>query len=100
MPDLLPYLQTPAGLITALIVVNAATFTAFGIDKISAEAGRRRIAEGTLLLLALLGGTLGAYSGRAAFRHKTRKQPFSFRLHTIAAVQAAGLAAWAGGWLG
>jgi uncharacterized membrane protein YsdA (DUF1294 family) len=100
MPDLLTYLQTPAGLAAALIVINAGTFALFGIDKNRALAGQWRIAEGTLLLLALLGGTLGAYLGRAGFRHKTRKQPFSALLHTIAAVQAGGLVAWAGGWLG
>ena len=58
------------------------------------------MAESTLLLLALIGGTLGAYAGRAAFRHKTRKQPFYAQLHTIAALQMAGLTAWAGGWIG
>jgi uncharacterized membrane protein YsdA (DUF1294 family) len=100
MPDLLTHLQTPANLAAALIVINAATFVAFGIDKLRAEAGQWRIAEGNLLLLAVLGGTLGAYAGRAAFRHKTRKQPFSALLHTIAAVQAGGLVALAAGWFG
>jgi uncharacterized membrane protein YsdA (DUF1294 family) len=100
MQPLLTYLLTPAGLTTVLIVVNAAAFTAFGFDKLQAEAGRWRVAESTLLLFALLGGTLGAYAGRAAFRHKTRKQPFSAQLHVIAALQAAGLVAWAGGWIG
>jgi uncharacterized membrane protein YsdA (DUF1294 family) len=99
MHSLLATLQTPAGLATALIVINAAAFTTFGFDKLRAEAGQWRVAESTLLLLALLGGTLGAYAGRAAFRHKTRKQPFSARLHTIAALQVAALLAWAGGWL-
>ena len=37
--------------------------------------------------LVLIGGTPGAYAGRALFRHKTRKQPFSARLHTIAVFQ-------------
>ncbi|MBV1690109.1 DUF1294 domain-containing protein [Novosphingobium sp. G106] len=76
-----------------VITLNLLTFVAFSIDKLKAETGRRRIRETTLLLLALLGGTPGAYAGRALFRHKTRKQPFSGRLHTIAAVQLAALAA-------
>jgi uncharacterized membrane protein YsdA (DUF1294 family) len=56
------------------------------------------VQETTLLLLALLGGTAGAYAGRALFRHKTRKQPFSNDLFAIAVLQAAGVGAWIG-WL-
>lgn len=78
---------------TALFALNLFVFVAFGIDKLKAETGRWRIQESTLLLLALLGGTPGAYAGRALFRHKTRKQPFSGRLHAIAAVQLVALAA-------
>ena len=44
-------------------------------------------------LLALLGGSPGAYAGRVLFRHKTRKQPFCRQLHAIAMVQVLGLAA-------
>ena len=71
----------------ALIALNFLTFAAFGIDKAKAERGKRRTAERTPLLLAFLGGTPGAYAGRAAFRHKTRKESFSRELHTIAALQ-------------
>ena len=81
-------LLTPAPVAAALIAVNFAAFAAFGIDKALAEAGARRISEAALLQLALIGGTPGAYAGRALFRHKTRKQPFSDRLHTIAGLQA------------
>jgi uncharacterized membrane protein YsdA (DUF1294 family) len=79
---------TPANLSTALIALNFATFAAFAIDKSLAENGRRRIAESTLLTLALLGGTPGAYAGRKAFRHKTRKQPFNTQLAAVAVLQA------------
>ncbi len=70
----------------------------FGFDKQHAEAGRWRIAESTLLGMALTGGSLGAYAGRAVFRHKTRKMPFSRRLHQIAIGQAF-TAMVAAGWL-
>ena len=83
-----------------LIAINFAAFAAFGIDKARAEAagprrGKRRTRESDLLSLAFVGGTLGAYSGRALFRHKTRKQPFSTQLHIIAIFQVAALVAWA-----
>lgn len=74
------------------ILVNLAAFAAFGIDKAYAEAGRQRISELTLLTWAFLGGTPGAYAGRALFRHKTRKQPFSSQFHGIAIFQVAALA--------
>lgn len=87
-------------LLTALAAINFIAFAAFGIDKALAEAGRRRISEARLLQLAFLGGTPGAYAGRAAFRHKTRKQPFSARLHTIAVGQVLLAGAGFGWWLG
>ena len=80
-------LLTPANIATALVAVNFIAFAAFGIDKSLAENNRRRIAEATLLKLAFFGGTIGAYTGRALFRHKTRKQPFSSELHGIAILQ-------------
>ena len=76
--------------------MNFVAFAAFGLDKAAAENGRQRIAEATLLRCALLGGTPGAYAGRALFRHKTRKQPFCARLHRIAILQVLALAAWIG----
>ena len=92
--DQLAPLLTPANLFTALIVANFVAFAAFGLDKAAAQAGRRRIAEATLLRWALLGGTPGAYAGRALFRHKTRKQPFCGRLHRIAILQMLAIGAW------
>lgn len=80
-------LATPANIATALIAINFCAFAAFGIDKARAEAGAWRVSESALLNLALIGGTPGAYAGRALFRHKTRKQPFCRQLHTIAALQ-------------
>lgn len=77
----------PGNIAAALVFVNFAAFAAFGIDKSRAERGAWRVREGTLLRLALVGGTAGAYAGRALFRHKTRKQPFSGQLHTIAGLQ-------------
>jgi uncharacterized membrane protein YsdA (DUF1294 family) len=88
---------TPANLSTALIALNFAAFAAFGLDKSFAERGQWRIRESTLLTLAFFGGTIGAYAGRKAFRHKTRKQPFGSQLATIAGLQLAGLV-WLGWW--
>jgi uncharacterized membrane protein YsdA (DUF1294 family) len=92
------HLLTLPNIIAAIAVVNVWTFMLFGLDKIRAEEGSWRISEGTLLLWSFIGGSIGAYAGRAIFRHKTRKQPFSNNLHQIATMQ--GIAtALAGGWL-
>ena len=82
-------------LLAAALAVNGLTFAAFGIDKALASAGRRRIAEARLLLLALIGGSPAAWAGRQLFRHKTRKQPFNRRLLAITTLQVAALAAFA-----
>ncbi|MEW4449238.1 DUF1294 domain-containing protein [Qipengyuania sp. JC766] len=75
-----------------LAVINLIAFSMFGFDKMRAVAGASRTPEVELLSVAALGGTAGAYAGRALFRHKTRKQPFSGRLHTIAILQVAAAA--------
>ena len=92
-------LLTPANFATALIAVNFAAFAAFGIDKAKVEAGAWRVSEDALLWLALMGGTPGAYAGRSAFRHKTRKQPFNSQLVGIAVLQVLGLGGLLGWWL-
>jgi len=84
----------------ALLLLNLLTFAAFGLDKALARAQRRRIPEARLLGLALIGGTPGAYAGRALFRHKTRKQPFSRDLFVIALFQLVAGGAALGWWLG
>lgn len=71
-----------------LVSINLVTIGAFAHDKAAAIEGRRRTREADLLMLALMGGSIGAFWARHHFRHKTRKQPFSSRLAWIAAVQA------------
>ena len=100
LPPPFDAILSPANLATALIVLNFIAFAAFGLDKAAAEAGRQRISEATLLSWAFIGGTPGAYAGRALFRHKTRKQSFSSALHRIAVLQAIALAAMVGWMVG
>lgn len=76
-----------------LAAINGVTWLAFATDKAAAQQRHRRVAESTLLLFALMGGTPAAYGARHSLRHKTRKQPFSAQLHTVAALQAGVMAA-------
>ena len=43
-----------------LIVINVLTFVVYGIDKWKAKNGNWRISEATLLILAVIGGSIGA----------------------------------------
>lgn len=70
-----------------LVLVNAMTVERFWFDKRGACAREWRVPESTLLGLALIGGTPGAFAARHLFRHKTRKQPFVTTLYLIAAIQ-------------
>lgn len=60
-----------------LSVINIVAFAAYGIDKHKAVRGKFRISERTLLLLAAVGGSVGAYAAMRIFRHKTLKKCFS-----------------------
>ena len=77
-----------------LLAVNLAAFAAMGLDKSSAIRGVERIPERTLLTLAAVGGSFGAVAAQQVFRHKTRKQPFTSRLHA-AGITSLALAAFA-----
>ena len=94
----LPTLLTLTNALGLFALVNLWTFLLFGLDKIRARAGSGRVSEGALLIWAFFGGSVGAYAGRALFRHKTRKQPFSSHLHQIAILQVCAVAL-AGGWM-
>ena len=70
-----------------LAAINIAAFTAYGFDKWLARREGRRVPEATLLTLAFIGGTIGAYVGMRLFRHKTVKGPFRVAFWLLVAVQ-------------
>lgn len=72
-----------------LLTINLFAFAGFGFDKQRARQAERRIPERSLLFLALIGGTVGAWIGRRYFRHKTRKAGFSAILALITLAQMA-----------
>jgi uncharacterized membrane protein YsdA (DUF1294 family) len=68
-------------------------FAMYGIDKRQAERGGWRVPEAVLHGLALIGGVIGAWAGRAVFRHKTQKPVFTVVL-VVASILWAGIAVW------
>jgi uncharacterized membrane protein YsdA (DUF1294 family) len=76
-------------LIIYVIVVNVAAFLMYGIDKWNARKGLWRIPEKTLLGIAAVGGSVGAYAAMQMFRHKTKKPKFYIGVPLIFAIQIA-----------
>jgi uncharacterized membrane protein YsdA (DUF1294 family) len=68
---------------------SVAAVLCYWSDKRRAVAGRERIPALVLHGLALVGGFPGAWSGRYAFRHKTRRPSFLMVLVLATAVHAA-----------
>ncbi|MBQ9377398.1 MAG: DUF1294 domain-containing protein [Schwartzia sp.] len=73
------------------LLLNAATLAVYDWDKLCAKRRWWRVPEKTLLLLALLGGSLGALAAMAFFRHKTLHLKFRYGVPLILIVQVAGL---------
>lgn len=78
---------TVKNLIIYVIVINLIAFLAMFIDKRKAQKGRWRIKESTLLILALIGGSIGAISGMYTFHHKTQKPRFYIGFPVIIILQ-------------
>lgn len=76
-----------------LLLINAAAFLLMLADKRKARKNRWRIPERTLILTALLGGSIGALLGMYTFRHKTRHPKFTLGIPAILLAQLS-LAIW------
>lgn len=74
---------TPLNVIIYLLLINIFGLLIMYIDKKKAKYGRWRIPEKTLLVVALLGGSIGTMAGMYWFRHKTQKLKFTLGFPTI-----------------
>ena len=70
-----------------LILINFIAFLSMCIDKKKAIKGKWRIKESTLLILALVGGSVGAIIGMYVFHHKTQKPRFFLGIPIIIVLQ-------------
>ncbi len=76
-----------------LITITLITFLFYGYDKYQAINQNTRIPETVLHLLALAGGTIGAFAGQFTFHHKTKKLSFRVIFIIIVIVQI-GIILW------
>ena len=72
-----------------LICINVVTFVVYGIDKWKAKHSKMRIREAALLMLAVLGGSIGALLGMRIWHHKTMHKKFKYGLPLILLAQIA-----------
>ena len=72
-----------------LALVNAVAFLLMLVDKIKAKKNLWRIKESTLILSAVLGGSIGALAGMYTFRHKTLHRKFTIGIPAILILQVA-----------
>ena len=95
-----------------LVIINVVTFFVYGIDKAASKRGQNqtrlsfaereqarkkskwkaenskwRIRETTLLGLAVLGGSIGAWLGMKVWHHKTLHKKFKYGVPAIIIVQ-------------
>ena len=76
-------------IICYLLAVNIATFLLYGIDKYKAKKSKWRISEATLLTMAAIGGSIGAWAGMRLWHHKPMHKKFKYGIHKIIILQVA-----------
>ena len=82
-------------LVSWLVGTNVVAVAFYGWDKLAAYLAVARVPERSLHLMALAGGTIGAFVAQNVFHHKTKARPFQLRFWGVVALQAAVLAVYA-----
>ena len=81
-------MDTPHLFLTYLLLaINVLTFLIYGLDKYKAKRAKWRISERTLLSMALVGGSIGAWLGMKVWHHKTRHKKFKYGIPAILSLQ-------------
>ena len=76
-------------LLAYLAAINVITFFLYGIDKWKARHDKWRVPESKLLILAALGGSVGAWLGTKVWHHKTLHKKFKYGIPAILILQLA-----------
>lgn len=74
-------------IIAYLLLINVITFFVYGLDKLKAKKQAWRIPEAVLLMLAVIGGSIGALIGMKVWHHKTLHNKFRFGVPIILILQ-------------
>ncbi len=65
-------------LLVYIVIINILTFVSYSFDKVQAKNSRCRVSEKRLILMSLLGGSLGALLSMKFLNHKTKKWYFKY----------------------
>ncbi len=74
-----------------LLIINVVTFFVYLLDKHNAKKKLYRVSEKNLIVLALVGGSVGALLAMYILRHKTKHLFFTLSVPIILLLQAAGI---------
>ena len=72
-----------------LLAINIVSLFLYGIDKYKAKKNKWRISEATLLMIAVIGGSIGAWVGMRLWHHKTMHKKFKYGIPVIIIFQVA-----------
>ena len=72
-----------------LFAINIVSFFLYGIDKYKSKKNKWRISEATLLMIAVIGGSIGAWVGMRLWHHKTMHKKFMYGIPVIIIMQIA-----------
>ena len=73
-----------------ILILTLSTFLLYTFDKLQAlrnGTNVSRVSEQTLLLIALLGGSIGAILAMMIFRHKIKKTSFLIKFGIVIVIQ-------------
>ena len=70
-----------------LFAINIVSFFLYGIDKYKAKKNKWRISEATLLMMAVIGGSIGAWGSMRLWHHKTMHKKFKYGIPVIMIMQ-------------
>lgn len=71
-----------------LFMINIVSLTVYGSDKHRAVKDKWRVPEQVLIMLAVLGGSIGALAAMLFFHHKTKKPLFVIGVPLILLAEA------------
>ena len=74
-------------ILTYFVIINLIGFVIMFIDKSRAIHKEWRISEKSLLLISLIGGSVGMFAGMHIFRHKTKHLKFTIGVPFIFIIQ-------------
>ena len=70
-----------------IVLINLFAYILYGVDKSKSKKAMWRISERALIIIALVGGSVGALLAMKMFRHKTKHKKFTLGVPFILVLQ-------------